>query len=179
MFILKKGAYNARLIFCCVAMLNSSACASQPIEPSQIYPTLPTESSPSQQPEDGHIFRYARSRLIAADFVSTLKNTKAFDDAEMVFTNPQPTSEFGDRFLQALSAAGYDHKWNDAPTSKALSFRIDKNKKLTMSGNRSYTFMVGIGDLEMKREYEVLARGVKPIGRMLVRGVPSFEGYIE
>lgn len=113
---------------------------------------------------------FSRSRLIAADFATTLSQIPETDPTVTVLHTATPSSRFGELLLSALQGAGFDMRLGDDSSSQWLSYGVEQDEQPTIDNNPVYTFIVAAGDVKLKRSYEVDEFGVRPTGNMFVRG---------
>lgn len=116
---------------------------------------------------------FARSRLIAADFATTLSQIPETNPAVTILHTETPSSRFGELLLSALQGAGFDLRLGDNSSNSWLSYSAEQDAQPTLDNNPVYTFIVAAGDVKLKRSYEVDEYGVKPRSNMFVRGASA------
>ena len=146
-----------------------------------------TSSGPSGRPgpdasaTPGIADDFARSRLVAADFVDVIRQLPALAPGATALTTPVPSSRFGELLFGALQDAGYDMRIG-AGAGDALGYDVsrvdgdpgdDRNDGTADEGAGTYTFLVRAGAVKLKRDYAVDADGIRPVSTMLVHGADA------
>lgn len=116
---------------------------------------------------------FSRSKLIAADFVATMKQLPESQPSETVLHTNKPSTRFGELLLSSLQSAGFDLRIGNAQSQRWLAYNANRDSMLSDAGNPVYTFIVAAGDIKLKRSYEVDQYGVMPAGSMFVRGASA------
>lgn len=116
---------------------------------------------------------FSRSKLIAADFVSTLARLPESKPSETVLHTTKPSSRFGELLLGALQQAGFDLRIGNKQSQRWLAYNANRDETLSDSGNAIFTFIIAAGNIKLKRSYEVDQYGIKPAGSMFVSGATT------
>lgn len=134
----------------------------------------PSDPFPAGAPTTAQLTSdFSRSKLIAADFVSTMAQLPESQPSLIVLHIKKPSSRFGEVLLSALQSAGYDLRVGDPKSQNWLGYNAHRDDTLSDAGNPVYTFFVSAGEVKLKRSYEVDRNGVKPAGSMFVRGATT------
>lgn len=149
---------SAMLVAGCVSPITSKR-TSQPVEGAPSTVELTSD--------------FSRSKLIAADFVSTMTQLPESNPSETILHTNKPSSRFGELLLSSLQGAGFDLRIGDARSSNWLAYNAKREDTSSDAGNPIYTFIISAGSIKLKRSYEVDQYGVKPAGSMFVRGATT------
>jgi len=125
---------------------------------------------------------FNRSKLIAADFVSTMAQLPEINPANTILHTEKPDSRFGQLLLSALQRAGFGLRLGSTQANNWLKYSADQDEQTaaaSRSGNPVYTFIVAAGDVKLKRSYEVDSYGVSPAGNMFVLGATTSNVVID
>ncbi len=135
----------------------------------------PSNNENAQQEADTNRLTsdFSRSKLIAADFVSTIAQIPATDPNMTMLHTTRPSTRFGELLLGALQDAGYDLRIGDEGSDYWLDYNASLDNQPSDTGNPVYTFVVAAGEVKLKRSYEVDQYGVWPAGNMFVRGADA------
>lgn len=158
-----------KMVLCVVALVAAvlTGCATAPS-------STRSGSVPADAPSTVQLTSdFSRSKLIAADFVSTMTQLPESKPSVIVLHTNKPSSRFGELLLSALQGAGYDLRIGDTQSQNWLGYNANRDDTLSDSGNPVYTFIVSAGEVKLKRSYEVDTYGVKPAGSMFVRGATT------
>jgi len=131
---------------------------------------------------------FARSRLIADDFVAAMVQLPQLEPNATTLTTTIPASRFGQLLMHSMQSAGYEFRvqasnfTNNTETSNpALSYFVNRRSEVddAISSNPIssilgvYEFMIEAGTVKLKRSYEVDTDGVWPASSMYVLGADA------
>ncbi len=116
---------------------------------------------------------FSRSKLIAADFATTMVQLPELDPSTTIVSTSKPSSRFGSLLLLALQNAGYDLRIGNQESSNWLEYDVNRDGASSLSGNPVFTFYVSSGQVKLKRSYEVDSVTIRPVSSMYVLGATA------
>ena len=119
------------------------------------------------------IGNFSRSKLIAADFASTMVQLPELNPDNTIVSTARPSSRFGSLLLLALQNAGYDLRIGNQQSANWLEYDVNRDGASSLSGNPVFTFYVSSGQVKLKRSYEVDSVTIRPVSSMYVLGATA------
>ena len=118
---------------------------------------------------------FIRSRLVVGDLVGGLVQIPSLDPQHTTLHTKRPTSRFAEILISGLQEAGYDLRIGDAQSPSWLSYSIAPASIAEMSSAQgdTYTFILSVGMVKLKRSYRVDVQGVQPASSMFIHGADA------
>lgn len=112
--------------------------------------------------------------LIATDFVNALMQLDALPaiSTTVALQSSLRNDEFTQSMLAALQKAGYAIRWVENKGTDRL-FQYRYSKEVTEQNQRSDTYELAIGVVEMRRSYATAGQSVQPLSPLYVRGTDA------
>jgi len=133
---------------------------------SSLQSILPTgnESTPANRAE-----RFADVELIAADLVNALMQIENKHPINTTIKMLQPKTTFGSALKVVFENAGYGLRMGSGDVAgDTVSYSVEPQQR--ENEGRHYTYLISVGNVKMKRDYFVQARGVTPSSNLFVIG---------
>ena len=124
---------------------------------------------------------FARSRLVADDFVAAMVQLPQLAPSGTTLTATIPESRFGQLLMRSMQKAGYEFRVQTSASdaqamSQSLAYFVSR-KPATNRAAQSivgvYDFLIEAGSVKLKRSYKVDADGVWPESSMYVLGADA------
>lgn len=124
---------------------------------------------------------FARSRLVADDFVAAMIQLPQLAPSGTTLSTDIPESRFGQLLIHSMQKAGYEFRVqgsNPDPqaTSRSLAYFVSRKPETTKSVPSLmgvYDFLIEAGSVKLKRSYKVDTDGIWPESSMYVLGADA------
>lgn len=111
---------------------------------------------------------FSKSEFIADDFLSAIVRIPAFVPGETLFSASLPRTRYGEILMSRLRDAGFGIVLGANATLPELTYDIELP---TGQGDDLHTFFVSLGEVHLKRSYEIVTDRIAPVTEMLIAGV--------
>lgn len=119
---------------------------------------------------------FLRSRLIVLDLVNALIQLPGVEPARTTLDADVPRSQFDRLLLERLQQYGYALRWEAHGGGRRLSYSVHSESPVDFEAGilrGRYTFQLTVGDVSIRRAYQVSEFGVAPASSLFVKGADA------
>ncbi len=113
---------------------------------------------------------FSKSIFVARDFLSVISRVPDFVPGQTQFSSALPRTRYGEILMEQLRQAGFAIVLGDNARLPALGYSIDLPSKQSPD---VHTFYVSVGELQLKRSYEIFGDRIAPVSEMLMSGIDA------
>lgn len=154
---------------CALLPLPQHPASAEPISAGQQTSTSPADLSRlSARQNPASPSDFSKSEFIADDFLSAIVRIPTFVPGETLFSATLPRTRYGEILMSRLRDAGFGIVLGPNPALPQLSYDVELPRG---QGDDLHTFYVSLGDVHLKRSYEIVIDRIAPVTEMLIAGV--------
>jgi len=113
---------------------------------------------------------FSKSEFIAQDFLGVILRIPSLNTANPTLSTSLPRSRYGEVLMESLRSAGFTLVLGPSGDVPQLSYDID----LPIEESPDvHTFYVSVGDVHLKRSYEIVNDRIAPTTEMLMAGIDA------
>ncbi len=113
---------------------------------------------------------FSKSEFIADDFLGVVLRVPQFVPGQTRFSASLPKTRYGEILLERLRTAGFTIVLGPAGDSPKLNYSIELP---TEDAQNLHTFFLSVGDVHLKRSYEIVGDRIAPVTAMLMAGIDA------